>query len=354
MTRLYGVISVCAAAVLGTAMVGAGCSSSSSPAAPVLDAGTEASVTATPDGASPDGAPTTITVQWMVVDAYSGGDDGGATEAGALDAGDAGTIDAGADAGADADVDAGDGATPSAADGGADAATVVDASDTDGMSLTNLPPLPGVQVCVYQNDAIPCVTTQADGTFTLPGLPVRSDLVLTLKKDGYESYLLPIETASTDTDERSNPVFMTRPSPQPPAIGVPVDFTNKGVIDAFAVIISGADMNVFTPTMGTSVTISPTTANGPYYLGDNGPVLDAGTFQGSTALFYNVDPGTYTLTYANPDFDCEPISFPFGGFGFPVTTPPHSVKVVVAAGYVTGIVGVLCTPNPKVVAVDGG
>jgi hypothetical protein len=39
--------------------------------------------------------------------------------------------------------------------------------------------------------------------------------VLTLKKDGYEAYLLPIETASTDTDERSNPVFMTRPSAGP-------------------------------------------------------------------------------------------------------------------------------------------
>jgi hypothetical protein len=349
MTRLYGVIFVCAAAVLGTAMAGAGCSSSSSPAAPASDGGPEATVTVTPDGASPDGAPATITLQWMVVDGY-GGDDGGAPEASAVDAGDAGTIDAGVDA----DVDAGDGAIPDGSDGEADAATVADASEMDGMSLTNLPPLPGVAVCVYQNSAIPCVMTQADGTFTMPGLPIRSDIVLTLKKDGYESYLLPIETASTDTDERSNPVFMTKRSSQPPAIGIPVDFTNKGVIDAFAVVIGGANMNVFSPTMGTSVSIAPATANGPYYLGDNGPVLDAGTFQGSTALFYNVDPGTYTLTYANPNYDCEPISFPFGGFGFPVTTPAHSLKVVVAAGYVTGIVGVLCTVNPMIVAVDGG
>ena len=361
MTRLHGVIFVCAVAGLGATMVAAGCSSSSSPASAAADGGPEATVAPTPDGASPDAAPTTITVQWAVVDGFGGAAaDGGSSEAGADDGGGADAAEAGAgDAGAG---DGGDGL-----DGDAGVATVADATvtpadaaggtdaDTDGsMSLTNLPPLPGVTVCVYQNSTIPCVTSQADGTFTLPGLPIRSDLVLTLKKSGYNSYLLPIETASTDTDERSNPVFMTKPSADPPAIGVPVDFTNKGVIDAFAVVISGADMNVFSATSGTSVSMAPVSGNGPYYLGNNGIALDAGTFQSSTALFYNVDPGTYTLTYANPAYDCEPISFPFGGFGFPVTTPAHSLKLIVAAGYVTGIVGVLCTPKPNIVAVDGG
>ena len=231
---------------------------------------------------------------------------------------------------------------------------MADASDTDGMSLSDFPPLAGVTVCVYQNSAIPCVMSQADGTFTLPGLPIRSDLVLTLKKDGYNQYLLPIETASTDSDSRSNPVIMFKAFTAPPPIGIPVDYANKGVVDAFAVSVGGASMNVFSSIGGTSVTIAPMTANGPYYIGSSGYVLDAGTFQGTQALFYNVDPGTYTLTYANPNYDCEPISYPFGGFGFPVTSPPHSLKVVVAAGYVTGIVGVLCTPNAPIVAVDGG
>ena len=104
MTRLYGVIFVCAAAVLGTAMVGAGCSSSSSPAVAATDGGSEASVTVTPDGASPDGAPATVTLQWAVVAAPSA--DGGTSEAGAVDAGDAGAI---ADSGADGGDDGGDG-----------------------------------------------------------------------------------------------------------------------------------------------------------------------------------------------------------------------------------------------------
>ena len=63
---------------------------------------------------------------------------------------------------------------------------------------------------------------------------------------------------------------------------------------------------------------------------------------------------TYTLTYTNSAFDCEPISFPFGDFGIPVTTPAHSLKIVVGANYVTGIVGVLCTQSAGIVAIDGG
>jgi hypothetical protein len=41
-------------------------------------------------------------------------------------------------------------------------------------------------------------------------------------------------------------------------------------------------------------------------------------------------------------------------FGFPLTSPPHSLKIVVAAGYVTGIVGAPCTAHLVIVALDGG
>jgi len=104
-----------------------------------------------------------------------------------------------------------------------------------------------------------------------------------------------------------------------------------------------------------AITLSPASGNGPYFVDDMNHIdLSATSFVGTTALYYNVAPGTYTLTYANAGYDCEPISFPFGQFGFPVTTPAHSLKIVVAAGYVTGIVGALCTVNPVIVAVDGG
>jgi hypothetical protein len=362
MTRLHGVIFAFVATGLGTAMIAAGCSSSSSPASPSQDSGTEANVAITPDAASLRGAQTTVTVQWKIVDLSSPPPDGG-TDAGS----DGGESDGGESDGGEIDVDSGDGdASAGDANDGATADAPVEESDAagddgaaqdGGVTVNALPGLPGVTVCVYTNSAVPCVTTQGDGTFSMPGLPVRSDIVLSLKKEGYLSYLLPIETASTDTDERTSPVYMGKPGPTAPAIGVPINFTDKGAIDAFALVAQGAAaMNMLTTTAGTAVSIDPMTANGPFYLDNGGGyVHDAGTFQGgATALFYNVDPGMYTLTYANPSYDCEPISFPFGGFGWPVPSPPHSLKVVVAAGYVTGIVGALCTPYPKIVPTDGG
>jgi len=309
-----------------------------------------------------------VTLQWAVGLVQRGTfqvvTDGGTSEGGAGDAGDAGSglIDGGnGEAGvAEGGVAEAGVAEAGVAEAGLAEASVAEAGETDasekvdGASLANLPPLPGVTVCIYQDPTTPCVTTQADGTFTMPGLPPRTDLVLSLVKSGYNSYLAPIETASTDMDGRNNPLIMSPPGTAP-NIGVAVDLQTKGIIDAFAVSTSGANMNVFAGTDATQITLTPASGNGPFFVNDNNQIdLSVTSFVGSTAFYYNVAPGTYTLTYANTGYDCEPILFPFGQFGFPVATPAHSLKVVVGAGYVTGIVGALCTVNPVVVAVDGG
>jgi hypothetical protein len=376
MTRLNGLISVCVASGLGAAMAAAGCSSSSNP----VTAENEAGTTGPTDGAaSPDGAVTSVVLQWKVVGG-GGGDDGGVTDGGPGDSGvtdggpgDSGAGDSAVSDGAVADSalavsDASDGAATEAgvaeagagdAEAGAeDAATVLatggDAGDAgNAISLGDLPPVSGVQVCIYQNSSFPCVTTQADGTFTMPGLPIRADVVLSFTKSGFLSYLLPIETASIDMDGRSNPIFMDRaPGYLPP--GLTYDMT-KGEISAFAVSIGGADGGSFVGVQGTKIALSPMSGSGPYFSDQNGlPAPSATSFVGNSASYFNVDPGSYTLTYANSGYDCEPISFPFGQFGIPVTTPAHSLKITVGAGYVTGIVGVLCTVNPVIVAVDGG
>ncbi len=360
MTRLNGLIFVCVATGLGAGVAAAGCSSSSSnPAAPGDDGGAEASVV--PDAAPPDSAPTTATLQWKVVSRAPATDrgpgdsdagDGAVSDGAVVDAGSSGDASDGAvsEAGVgDAAVDAGDSA---ALDAGS---TADDAGDaTDVVNLGGLPPLSGVQVCIYQNSSFPCVSTQADGTFTMPGLPIRSDVVLSFTKSGYQSYLLPIETASTDMDGRSSPIVMDLASTYVPP-GVTYDAT-KGSVVAFAVTEGGPDGGSFVGVHDTTIALSPMSGSGPFFLDETGQIAPATTttFVGNTALYYSVDPGSYTLTYSNPTYDCEPISFPFGQFGIPVTTPAHSLKITVGAGYVTGIVGVLCTMNPVIVAVDGG
>ena len=249
--------------------------------------------------------------------------------------------------------------------GAADAGTVAegtdagetDAGETDaaqGVDLGTAPPLAGAQVCVYHMSAFPCVTTAADGTFTISGLPIRADLVLALTKSGYTSILQPFETASTDMDGRGNPILMDRPDPTFVPPGVTVDAT-KGIISAFAVGDAPGDGGSFVGIPGTTIALSPMSGSGPFYTSAMGGIDPAATsFETSGAYYFNVAPGTYTLTYTSSTFDCEPISFPFGEFGFPVTTPAHSLKLIVAAGYTTGIVGSFCTPNPVIVKVDGG
>ena len=347
MTRLNGVIFVCVATGLGAGAAASGCSSSSSsnPAAPGDDGGAEASVL--PDAAAPDSAVTKVMLQWKVVSGAPPATDGGPVDSGAVsdgavvDAGSSGDASDGAvsEAGVgDAAVDAADSA---ALDAGSNADDAGDA--TDVVNLGGLPPLSGVQVCIYQDSSFPCVSTQADGTFTMPGLPIRSDVVLSFTKSGYQSYLLPIETASTDMDGGAARIVMDLASTYVPP-GVTYDAT-KGSVVAFAVTEGGPDGGSFVGVHDTTIALSPMSGSGPFFLDESGQIAPTTTttFVGNTALYYNVDPGSYTLTYSNPTYDCEPISFPFGQFGIPVTTPAHSLKITVGTGYVTGIVGVLCT-----------
>jgi hypothetical protein len=170
MTKLDRVIFVCLVTGGGAAMEGAGCSSSSNSATPAAnDAGAEASI-GVGVKAGADGAVTHVTLQWAVASVTTlpvvAGPDGGSGEASEAGAGEAGTSEGGIDAGA---LDAGAPDAGEIEDGGEP--VVSDAGGDGSASLADLPPLAGVQVCIYQNSAIPCVTTQADGTFSLPGLP---------------------------------------------------------------------------------------------------------------------------------------------------------------------------------------
>jgi len=83
-------------------------------------------------------------------------------------------------------------------------------------------------MCVYRNDSIPCATTAADGTFTLSGLPLQTDLVITVVKDGYRSTMRPIETASTNMGGAGNAISLTPVTAPDPPVPVTVDWQNKG------------------------------------------------------------------------------------------------------------------------------
>jgi hypothetical protein len=192
---------------------------------------------------------------------------------------------------------------------------------------------------------------------------MRKNVALTFKKSGYYSYLLSIQTASADMDGRSYPVNMAPSGGGTPNLGFKIDLQNKGIIQVIAIAFAGSatmggatvDAGGFATVPGTGLSMSPASGKGPYFVNANNEFdLSAKSFVGVAANYYNVDPGTYTLTFANANFDCEPVLFPFADFGWPLTTPAHSLSAVVAAGYITGSVVALCSKNAGIVSTDGG
>ena len=236
-------------------------------------------------------------------------------------------------------------------DGGmvADAAAVMSASAVGDGGAQGIE---GVDVCVYENSAIPCVVTDADGVFTLPGLPATSNLALTFRKDGYGPVLLPIATPNTDMNGLSSaggPITMPGTA-SPPVAPVALDFINKGSVSVVAIILgpSGTPTD-FTGDVGAKVRLTPMTGSGPYFLdrGNNAIVPSATSMVDDVAVYFNLDPGDYEVTVDDPSHACAPISTLFGGYGYPA--PPTSVKFPIVAGYVTSAVAVYCTAQSATV-----
>jgi hypothetical protein len=261
-------------------------------------------------------------------------------EAGAVDDGGTGAADTGAVAASDGGADAG------ASSGSADAGGPTGSPDAGGNATQ---PVAGLRVCVYQDPTIPCVMSDATGKFTLAGLPMMSDVVVSMTKTGYLPVLLPIETGSTDMDGSPAGPFPMTASATSSASSVPttVDLIAKGMLVFFAIMPDNGSLSSVVGAIGTKVSLSPMDGSGPFFQTNHSAIDPSATsVVDQNGFYFNLDPGTYQLTFADPHFDCAPLSTPFG-FGFP--SPPSAVKFPIAAGYETAPVGVLCTPQSVIV-----
>jgi hypothetical protein len=216
-------------------------------------------------------------------------------------------------------------------------------------SPTTPPPaIEGVDICVHEHAEIPCVKTDKDGFFDLAGLPRDTALNITFKKTGYVPTLKSIETSNTDMDATGNPpINMIAEGTPPTDFGFTVDVT-KGILSFF--VIGPAEAG-FGPLPGSTATLSPKAGNGPIYFGEepNSYDVNAKATYSFGGNFYNLDEGDYKVTFAAPPGnDCAGISFPFSGWGVPVSGEP-AVTAKVLPGHVTWQVGNFCT-----VALPGG
>jgi hypothetical protein len=347
MSRLKWVwfVSLLAIPVAALAFVG-GCSSSS--AAPTSEAGTPESG-ATADGpgesASPDGGTPSddagVSLTWGAIFARVPGP--------AADG----------DGGGDADTEAAAPANPY--DGG-----VYNGMDGGGTAVT------GAQACAYPltdvaptltvppaTSALGCATTGADGTFVIPNLPLRANLVITMTKAGFLPDLLSIQTASSPMDVRQYPIFMFETASEVnPAPSITVDWQNKGQIVVFDVGLGDGGASVM---MSSADDASPPAGQLLYQDMNDGFVPSAtgfypasGAVGASLGEFFNVPSGMYTLTAVDTADDCEPSLMPLAAWGFPLVTPTHSLQVLALDGYIAGLAGFICTPNSVIAPVDGG
>ncbi len=328
-----------AGAALSTLVVGC---TSANDAHPLQEAGADASEG--PDASIVDAGQTeagrTITLTWQVAVSpllTTEGIEGGASAA-AVDAGSDSSNDAGSDS-------AGDAATES------DAAPP-ESPPAAGGAAGGYQSLAGVSVCVYQNRAIPCVTTDANGIFTISGLPASSEIALTFHREGYVPVLTAIATPNTNIDGLSgagSPLLMAS-STASSMTPVVIDVSNKGLVTVVAVIpgASGKPTDA-TGDVGAKINLSPMTGNGPYFLDQtNAAIVPSATsmvYEG--AVYFNLDPGDYEITIDDPDHSCSPLSPIIGLYGYPA--PPTSVKFPIVAGYSTSAVGFYCTAKSVIV-----
>jgi hypothetical protein len=216
---------------------------------------------------------------------------------------------------------------------------VVDFSTADAtknFDATKYPALAGVEVCVYLNTSVPCVTTDATGKYDLPGVPVGPTLYLSYKKTNYTPDLYAV-TATAGQNIQAPALLLTTvayTNSFGTQGGAAVDATRGTIL--FGATTLGPSSTPFHEMFGTTelfylqgfkATISPAATVGPVFT-SAAWVPDPALTQSSAAGwgFFQATPGDYTLTISHPGFTCG-------------TT---TTKVV--AGYATTYVGVLCSP----------
>ena len=201
---------------------------------------------------------------------------------------------------------------------------------------TNPTPIPGFKVCLYQKPAVPCVTSDSNGLFSLVGVPANSEVLLEFTKQDYLAVLRTATTGPNGVDvggagypKNSEALLFAN------AIGSTIDITKGQVLlSAFQQGSSGLDGQD-----GVTASLSPSSGKGPFYLSASN-LPDLNLTQTSTSgfgLFNNVDPGTVEIDLTHGSKSCQVL--PTAAWA---GSSPSKSKVPVVAGYLTAGAAVVC------------
>lgn len=175
-------------------------------------------------------------------------------------------------------------------------------------------PLAGVEVCVYQHAEVPCATTNAAGTYFLPGIPAAVDGSLRFRKTGYLGILAPFRARTASLDDFEE--MMSADDAMALA-------TAAGASDPGSATTGTIAMNVFTGPVNTSekrvagatIELQPAVGKGPLYLAADGTVDPAAkaTTAAGMAIFVDVPAGTHVVRITHPTLKCTDHIFIWNG-----------------------------------------
>lgn len=220
-------------------------------------------------------------------------------------------------------------------------------------------PLAGVSVCVIdatgaKDKSIPCVTSDAQGKYSMPALAEKQTLIVSFEKAGYSLQVIALDVGTADiarSDLRMAPIVSgdagTDAGPVPSFGWDPslvVDAT-KGSFNTFAVQSAPkADAGTAAPgfdfASGVSFAVAPKSGVGPFYVNADETWASGATSTvgGYGAWFMNLAPGTYTVTATSATMTCNAIAG--NGYGWGQTD--GSAKAPVLKGTNTQSIGFFC------------
>ncbi len=190
-------------------------------------------------------------------------------------------------------------------------------------------PLPNIDVCVFGQDDIPCATTDAEGAYTLEGVPPTEGAIEFTGSNRFPSLFWgegPMEDQVLDYRLLSTIASVVLAN----SLGEEID----DALGHLALAVSDGDGALLSEV---SFTMTPSSGALGYLTTTGIDPLLTETTEVGFAGWLNVDVGEVEITASHPTLDCVP------GPGALVGSTPDALRIDVTAGYLGSTFPFVCS-----------
>ncbi|MCC6748970.1 MAG: hypothetical protein IT371_15025 [Deltaproteobacteria bacterium] len=165
-------------------------------------------------------------------------------------------------------------------------------------------PMADAEACLYGNSSIPCVKTGADGRFTLPGVPVTTDQLVSVELKGFAKTLVSLGVHQEDA---SSVVFMHSDA-EHKALYDKAGVSPKQGTGELRLSVVGGNLSGLE---GATATLVGAKADGPFFLTEENAPDKSLTKAGKAGVLVwtNVPPSVYDLVVVpgKAGLTCKPL-----------------------------------------------